>query len=103
LTHEVKRSTHVEINLPYRSSRTAHINDSIGQAQAVDAVDGRLLMYDLDAKDIVNRRNRRDSQLTIGLPFSENTSIRRFTEQSYSYDYSLRLVERSMKPELLRY
>lgn len=103
LTHEIKRNTHIEVNLPFKSVVMDHINTSLGRANAVDTADGRLLMYDLDAKDIVSRRNRRDSQLAVGLHFNEKASIRRFSDDSYSYDYSLRLVERNMKQQFLRY
>lgn len=103
LTHEVKRSTHIEINLPSYSHVVDHINDALAQVSAVDTDEGRLLMYDLDAKDIVSRRNRRHSQLAVALHFSEDPKIRKFTREESSFDYSLRLVERNMKQQFLRY
>jgi hypothetical protein len=103
LTHEVKRNTHIEINLPFKSVVMDHINTALAEVSAVDTADGRLLMYDLDAKDVVSRRNRRDSQLAVGLHFSENAAIRKFSQETYSYDYSLHLVQRNMKQQFLRY
>jgi hypothetical protein len=104
LTHEIKRHSHIEVSLPYYTSAVDHINDSLAQANAVDTADGRLLMYDLDARDLVARRNRRNSQLAVGLHFTrDGSTVRRFSKETYSYDYSLRIVQRDMKQQFLRY
>lgn len=71
LTHEINRSSFVEVSLPYFSSRTTNLTKSLASLNAVDEDDGRLLLYAVDATNQktarTNARAFRQSSLTIGL------------------------------------
>lgn len=63
LTHEIKRQAIVEVHLPFFDSKTEHINDSIAKL-TFEHDSGRVLVYQLDAKDTV-RKQRFLSQMQI--------------------------------------
>src|SRR6185503_1090055 len=64
LSHEIKRRTDVQIHMPFFNSETEHINDSIANMK-VEHDGGRVLAYQLDAKDKVTVKNRYMSQLSV--------------------------------------
>ena len=66
LSHQIERTTHVEINLPWSSSAVDHINSSLARVDAVDEDEGRVLVYELAGNDLVTERNKRQSRLAIG-------------------------------------
>jgi len=81
LTHQIKRQSHVEITLPYFNTAIDHINTALAQVKAVDEDEGRVLIYDLDANDLVTVKNKRNSRLAIGgflkVPANQVNVIRR--------------------------
>ena len=64
LSHQIKRRTDVQIHMPFFDSETEHINDSIATLN-VEHDGGRVLAYQLDAKDKVTVKNRYMSQLSV--------------------------------------
>jgi hypothetical protein len=64
LSHQIKRRTDVQIHMPFFDSETEHINDSIA-TMAVEHDGGRVLAYQLNAKDKVTIKNRYMSQLSV--------------------------------------
>lgn len=110
LTHEVNRQSHLEISFPFKTIKLDHINNSLSTVNAVDTADGRLLVYDLEATDVVTRRNIRDSRLAVGYHYSANTDIRKFFDQDRLdkdrtawFRYSLKLVAPDMKRATAQY
>ncbi len=67
LTHEVKRKSTLQVTLPKMSFRTEHANTSLAGV-SVQEDGGRILLYQLDATDIVtDTRRRYRSSLVVGL------------------------------------
>ncbi|MEW6210754.1 MAG: hypothetical protein AB1631_20485 [Acidobacteriota bacterium] len=98
LTHEIKRSSHLEVSLPFYNSTIDHINQSLAKLNVVDEEEGRLLIYELDADDIVTVRNKRDSRLAIGGNFKVAANeVRVYSTDALSYSYSFRQVKEDMK------
>jgi hypothetical protein len=64
LTHQIKRRTDVQIHMPFFDSETEHINTSIAKMN-VEHDGGRVLAYQVDAKDKVTVKNRCMSQLSV--------------------------------------
>lgn len=65
LTHSVKRQKEIEISLPFIERNFKRINQAVVKASFVDEDDGRLMVYDLEAEDIIQRRNKRMSRLAL--------------------------------------
>lgn len=104
LTHQIERSSHVEVNLPWSKSAVDHINSSLAKVDAIDEEDGRLLVYELDAKDIVAEKNKRNSRLAVGGFLRARASqVRVHSTGELTYSYSLRQVKRRMKRADLQY
>ncbi len=98
LTHEIKRNAHLEVNLPFYNSTIDHINQSLAKLNVTDTDEGRLLIYELDADDIVTVKNKRDSRLAIGgyLQVAAN-SVRVYSTEALNYSYSFKQVKEDMK------
>lgn len=98
LTHELKRNSHLEVSLPYYNSTIDHINQSLAKLTVTDEDEGRLLVYELDADDIVTVKNKRDSRLAIGgyLKVAAN-QVRVYSADAFSYSYSFKQVKEDMK------
>jgi len=101
LTHEIKRNTHVELNLPWRQKSIDHINASLAKFEVVDD-DGRL--YVLDATDIVKEKNERLSKLTVGGYLEVDLNQTRVhNKEEITYAYTLRQVKKEMKLSAVQY
>ncbi len=100
LTHEIKRRTHLEVSLPYFTSSLEHINQSFAEGEAVDAVDGRLWVFNLKASDVVIKKNSM-SKLSVAMQMTRKPGIRQFTEEEHQYNYSLRLARKNARREYL--
>lgn len=98
LTHQVQRQSHIDVTLPYFKWDIDHLNQALAQVNAVQESDGRLLVYDLDATDVVTVSNRRQSSLTIGahLGVPANDVVSHSTE-SLSYSYSYKQAVKNMR------
>jgi len=98
LTHEIKRNSHIEVSLPFYNSTIDHINQSLAKLTVADEDEGRLLIYELDADDIVTVKNKRDSRLAIGgflkVPANE---VRVYSTDALNYSYSFKQVKGDMK------
>ena len=95
LTHGIKRNTHLEVKLPYFSSILDHINKSIVEGNVVDAADGRLWVFTLEAEDTVKKKNS-ISKLSVALELTKNAGIRQFSKESFRYDYTLLLAKQKV-------
>ena len=105
LTHQIARHSHVEISLPFFDAPVDHINEALARADVVEEQDGKLLVYELEAQDIVASGNARNSRLAIGgyLPTRFGSGARVHSTESLSYGYSFRQVRRSMQRADLQY
>jgi hypothetical protein len=100
LTHEIKRRSHLEVSLPYFSSTLDHISQSFAEGEAVDAVDGRLWVFNLKASDVVKKKTSM-SRLSIAMQMTKKPGIRQFTEEDHEYNYTLRLIKKNARREYL--
>jgi len=98
LTHDIQRHNHIDVTLPHFQMSIDHFNDALATANSVHEDDGRILVYDLDAKDIFTVSNRRQSSLTIGahLALPTNNVVRHST-RSLSYSYSYKQAVKNMR------
>jgi len=109
LTHEIKRHTHIDINLPYFSRTIDHINKSLASGKAVDEADGRLWVMTLNAFDLV-AHNDRMSKLSIAMEFLTKNAIRKYDdkaftkeeEERYSIEYALRVIKTGARRRFLK-
>jgi hypothetical protein len=111
LTHEIKRNTHLGVNVPYFTVTMDHITNSVAQGKFVDSADGKLWVYNLQAEDIVKKRKSL-SRLAINVELTEKAGIRKFSEENNRIDYSFyfggkeikrRFIERRFKFAADRY
>lgn len=105
LTHGVKRQTHVELTLPFfGKSEMDHFNNSLARVKATND-NGRVLAYELDAEDIVVKKNQRNSTVTLAgfFPLRPGDDVQVFSTSALDYGYSLRQVKRGMKRADLDY
>jgi hypothetical protein len=104
LTHQIERHSHVEINLPWVKTATDHINTSLAKVDAVDNDGGRLFVYELSAKDIVEEKNKRLSSLSIGGFLEAPTNqVRIHSLDELTYSYTFRQVKKAMRRSDLQY
>jgi hypothetical protein len=64
LTHEINRKGTVDLNMPLFDFSSTHVNDAMVSLTAENQ-GGRLLLYQIDAKDNVTVANRAASQLSV--------------------------------------
>ncbi|MCP4156388.1 MAG: hypothetical protein GY757_52230 [bacterium] len=104
LSHQVKRSSHVEVNFPFLKFDLDHINNTWSKLKTVDDDEGRLLIYELESEDIVKAKNKRNSRLAIGGFFHvRGNAIRVHSTESLSYSYTLKQVKPKMGRADLQY
>ncbi|MBI1790990.1 MAG: hypothetical protein HYR60_25960, partial [Acidobacteria bacterium] len=103
LSHQIARTSHVELHLPRFARAVDHLNDALAKVSAVED-GGRLLVYDLTATDTVSERNRRNSRLAVAahLPARKGTGVRVHSTDSISYSYAFRQAVRNMRSSHLR-
>lgn len=105
LTHAIKRTSHVEITLPYFNNRIDRVTESIARMDVVN--DGsRLLLYDLHASDEVRARNKWRSALTVSGKIGAGAAgVRDFSSESaggdFRYSYSLRIAAEKVRTSQL--
>jgi len=104
LTHGINQQSHVELSLPFFKSSITHINNSLAKVGAVDEDEGRVLIYELGAKDTVIRKNERVSALAIGGYFSVNSNqLRIHSTDALTYSYTFKQAKKDMKRADLEY
>ncbi len=99
LSHEIRRTSHVELHLPRISRTTDALTTSLANVTAQDDGDGRLLAYDLKASDRVTQKGLRDSRVAVAarLPVRKGVGVRVHSTDGLSYTYAFRQAVRSMK------
>jgi hypothetical protein len=64
LTHEIKRSSDVQVHMPFFDSEVQHVNLSLASL-TVEHDSGRVLAYQIGATDTITSKNRYKSQLSL--------------------------------------
>jgi len=64
LSHEIKRNSDVQVQMPFFDSNVQHVNDSLATLN-VEHDSGRVLAYQIGATDTVTSANRYQSQLSV--------------------------------------
>ena len=64
LSHELGRTTHVELRLPFWSADVTHVTESLASL-TVEEHAGRVLVYEFSASDKVTTANRARSELSV--------------------------------------
>jgi hypothetical protein len=96
LSHEIQRSTSVQLNMPHFSFDIMHVNESLARITAEED-GGRVLVYELDAKDSVTVKNRYRSELSVlGSLQVRNGQLQLSPESTGSISYQLRQVKKGM-------
>jgi hypothetical protein len=98
LTHEIDRRSTIQVSLPKFNFARESINTSLAKVTAVD--DGeRLLVYELDSKDIVQVRNRLRSQLSVALSLAiaSQSKIRVHSRDSMTVSYRFVHAKENMR------
>ena len=104
LSHQIQRHSHVELNLPWQKKTLDHINESMAKVDAVDNDNHRLFIYELDSKDIVEEKNKRQSRLAIGGYFKVPLNqVRVHDEDEITYSYTFRQAKKQMKRAEVQY
>lgn len=96
LTHEIKRNTHLGISVPYFTTTLDHITNSVAKGKFVEAADGRLWAYTVNAEDIVAKK-KSVSRLAINVELFEKSGIRQFGEGDNRIDYSFQFGGREIR------
>jgi hypothetical protein len=96
LTHEIARKGTVQLHMPQFDFSSTHVNDAMVKLTAEDH-GGRVLLYQIDAKDKVTVANRAASQLSV------MASVRFAGGQAQldaggSIAYEMRQVKKDMRP-----
>jgi hypothetical protein len=99
LTHQIERKSHVNIDLPFFKSTVDHINTALARVKAMDEDDGRVLVFELEADDVVTSKNKSLSRLSIAgsFPVTAGNQVRIHSQSSLSGSYAFRQVRRNMK------
>jgi hypothetical protein len=96
LSHEIQRTTTVQLNMPYFSFDSAHVNDSLASITAEED-GGRVLVYELNASDRVTVRNRYRSDLSVLASLQvRNGQLEMTPDSTRSIAYQSRQVKKGM-------
>jgi hypothetical protein len=96
LTHEINRKGTVDLNMPFFDFSSTHVNDAMVTLTAEDH-GGRLLIYQINAKDKVTVANRASSQLAV-LASLKVTDGQAQVDSDGSVAYEMRQVKADMRP-----
>jgi hypothetical protein len=88
LTHAIKRQTHLELSMPFKSVDMDHVNSALAKVEAIDSERGRIIVYDLHAEDLKTAKGRFSSRLTLNGRFVRGGDARVFDEQSMTHSYT---------------
>ncbi len=96
LSHEIQRTTTVQLNMPYFSFDSAHVNDSLATITAEEDW-GRVLVYELNASDSVTVKNRYRSDLSVLASLQvRNGQLEMTPDSAKSIAYQSRQVKKGM-------
>lgn len=90
LSHQIGRRAHVEISLPWYGGETKRVARSLATVEAVED-DGRLLLYEGDATDEVERttdKATRESRLTLVTALEARPGVKLHTSGTLTSSYS---------------
>jgi hypothetical protein len=97
LSHEMVRTTHVELRLPFISSDVTHVTESLATL-SVEEHAGRVLVYEFSASDKVNTANRARSELSVLGTLRAVTGGAPHVAASGTVAYEARQVAKGMRP-----
>jgi len=96
LSHEIKRSGTVQLHMPMFSFDSEHVNDSLAKITAEEDA-GRVLVYELNARDSVTVKNRYRSDLSVLASLQvRNGQLAMTPDSSRSIAYQSRQVKKAM-------
>lgn len=95
LSHEVNRTSTVQINMPYFTFDSTHVNDSLSKLTA--GANAGSVTVELQASDLDMLRNRYRSELTVlGKLTVKDGQLQMSADDTQSLSYELRLAKRKM-------
>lgn len=96
LSHEIKRTSSVQLHLPMFTFDSEHVNESLAKITAEED-GGRVLVYELDSDDSVRVKNRYRSDLSVlaSLQVKEGKLVMT-PDSSRSISYQSRQVKKAM-------
>jgi len=104
LTHGIQRHSHLDLTLPYFELQADHLNDAVAKLTAVDSADGRLVVYDLNAHDMIVIQNKRMSSLTVGMHLDvPQNQVRTYSISVGMYSYTWKQAVPHMIRSQLQY
>ncbi len=106
LSHGIDRQSHVSLSMPFFSRDVTHLNQALGKVTAVED-DGRILLYDGQAKDAVTvaqRKMQLNSALTIGVGWKTGlgNAVRTHSQAGLSYAYAFKQAVAQMSTDEVR-
>lgn len=97
LTHEINRRGAVELHMPWFDFTSIHVNDAMASLTAED-LGGRVLLYQVSARDTVTVANRAASQLSVLASLKVATGQAAQLDSGGSIAYEMRQVKKNMRP-----
>jgi hypothetical protein len=97
LTHDITRTGVVNLHMPFFDFTRTHVNDAM-VSLTVEEDGGRVLVYQIDAKDTVTVANRASSQLAVLASLTTADRQRPQLDESGSIAYEMRQVKSDMRP-----
>jgi hypothetical protein len=97
LTHDISRNGSIELHMPFFDFTSTHVNDAVAKL-TVENQGGRLLLYEVDAKDSVTVANRAASQLSVLASLKVRPGQSPQLERGGTVSYEMRQVKADMRP-----
>jgi hypothetical protein len=100
LSHEIKRNETVDLHMPFFDFTSTHVNDAMTTLTAEDQGSGRMLLYQINAKDSVTVKNRMASQLSILASLQAKPGqMPQFDSSAALIAYEMRQVKAALRPD----
>jgi hypothetical protein len=102
ISHGTRRQTQIDVTLPFMSSTTTHVNESLASVEAVP--NGGGLLFTLNSSDTV-ADNQRKSTLSLAMALSQASPMAagvRLHQNSLELNYSLLFAKKNMQVKHLR-
>lgn len=98
LTHGIHHESSVDVALPFFDSTQIHVTDSLAAMNAADHSDGRVVIYNGAASDLVEVKNQAQSSLSISLtlPANGDRGLIVHNQPQATYSYSLPMALRQL-------
>lgn len=102
LTHRIKKQQTLSLSIPGVKRDFTRINQSIANGTFIDEKDGRLIMYDLEADDIIRRSKRLIQTALTGNVFGKKKqSAFGIEKESMKLAFSFKMQKEKMKTKQL--